>query len=303
MSVCSSDDLAALEREASRVGATYTALRNVFRDLALQQVHAIDKLSSTLADLDRDQSLSGHGANRTGADHSLTLDGELSMRDVQSLGIAAEFSKDDLEDIISTTLHINSGRGAGSGAAPNRSRTAAYARRLFAELEQALAKDLSQTPHLTAVRDLMCKLLDERVRMELLVLQAASSKRGDETQDTEDEASRQGRSMQQAARRSNAAASVAASASAAATYTSRARELEEQLRRGEWARSGAQPAGARPSAAALPSSAAAPRNDRSRSPPPAAARAGSGYPRSRPVDDFKHDRTDSSASISSIDSR
>lgn len=267
------------------MGATYTALRNVFRDLALQQVHAIDKLVSTLADLDRD-------ANATGDDHSLTLDGELSMRDVQSLGIAAEFSKDDLEDIISTTMHLQSGRGA--AAAPNCSRTAAFARRLFAELEQQLAKDLSQSANLTVVRDQMCKLLDERVRMELLVLQAASRKSGDDTQESEE--SRQERSMQQQQpRRSTAAASVAATASAAATYTSRARELEEQLRRGEWARSGAQSAAARPAA---PAATASNRNDRSRSPPP--HRIGS---QARRVDDFKHDRTDSSASISSIDSR
>jgi hypothetical protein len=81
--------LAALEREASRIGAAYATVRNLLRELALQQVHAIDQLSHTLADLEHDREQDRDG--------SVRIDGDISIKDVQSMGIAAEFSKDDLE--------------------------------------------------------------------------------------------------------------------------------------------------------------------------------------------------------------
>jgi hypothetical protein len=174
-SVDCADDLATSEREAARIGGAYDTLRNLVREVALQQVHAIDKLSRTLADLDRDSGAGG-------------ADGELSLRDVHSLGIAADFSKDDLEDIISATLRIDSSR------ATPQTRTAAYARRIFAELEHQLQRDLSNPTILQAVREEFLKLLDERVRMELLVLQAATTPRVDPASDSSRLSRSQGRS-------------------------------------------------------------------------------------------------------------
>jgi hypothetical protein len=80
-------------------------------------------------------------------------------------------------DIISTTLRIDSGRSVAgrSSAAAHGGGSRGYARRLFSELEASLGRDLTEAAHLASLREHMLKLLDERVRLELLVLQAAST--------------------------------------------------------------------------------------------------------------------------------
>jgi chromosome segregation ATPase len=173
-SVGQKHDLEVLEREAARIGAAYDTVRDLIREIGMQQVHAIEKLSETLADLDSAASASASAHKEQEAEEE-----DLSLQDVHSLGIAAEFSKDDLEDIITTTLRIGSNIPR-EGTLSRSGRTSAFARRLFAELELQLARDLSQSSILLTVREQLLKLLDERVRLELLVLQAATSSSNEE---------------------------------------------------------------------------------------------------------------------------
>jgi SMC interacting uncharacterized protein involved in chromosome segregation len=115
------NDLASLEREAARVGKAYDTLRGMVREVALQQVHAIEKLSDTLADLDRDAAAAAEEAaaaaqaassrsrqQRGSAGNSI----DLSLQDVHTLGIAAEFSRDDLESV---TLQSNAAQRGNCG--------------------------------------------------------------------------------------------------------------------------------------------------------------------------------------------
>lgn len=88
------DDLASLEREAARIGAAFESLRSLVRDLAQAQVDAIERLASTLADLERARTRTGAAA---GDESSMRLEADLSLADVQGLSLAADFSKEDLE--------------------------------------------------------------------------------------------------------------------------------------------------------------------------------------------------------------
>jgi hypothetical protein len=137
-----------------------------------------------------------------------------------------------------------------------------YARRIFADLEVQLARDLSTPTILARVRDEFVKLLDERVRMELLVLNAATKggthagPPGNRSHD-DDEAAPPSRPRPSASPSPSPSASrrggnlvAGSSASAAADQqrrseerqldaaSSRARMLEEQLQRHEVTRAG-----------------------------------------------------------------
>lgn len=219
------DDLDALSREATRIGAAYDTLRNLIRDLALHQVEAIDQLSSTLHDLER--------ADET--NQSMRIDGgEISVRDVETLSVAAEFSKEDLQDILSTTMRVDPMPLGG------RSRTGVYARRIFADLEVQLARDISLPSVIALVRTEFVKLLDERVRMELLVLNAAtkgSTHAGTNNESSTGPGAGEAHADRASARRSvlgstgiSSSASTGASVSASAA-SARVRSLEEQLHR------------------------------------------------------------------------
>ena len=87
--------MSALSREATRIGSAYETLRNLLRELALQQFTKIEQLSQTLSDLERDV-----------GNETIRLDGEISVRDVESLSIAAEFSKEDLESVRRDRLMV-----------------------------------------------------------------------------------------------------------------------------------------------------------------------------------------------------
>jgi len=159
------NDLAVLERETRRVGACYDSLRSLLHDFASNQVRAIEELSSTLADLERDMEASNNDR--------VQVTSEISVADVQSLSIAAEFSQQDLDDILSTTLR--SASSSDRSSRQNRGRSADYARKILSELDEQLRAGLSAPSILALVRSQLSQLVDERVRLELLVLSAATS--------------------------------------------------------------------------------------------------------------------------------
>lgn len=138
-------------------------------------------------------------------------------------------------DILSTTLRVDSNRPAHT-----RSRASVYARRLLADLEVWLARDLSMPSVLQRVRVEFTRLIDERVRLELLVLAAAS--KDDTTLGSSAPRMRTGTgtgtgpASSLASSRSRAAASTNTATGTAAqadldAANARVRALEEQLRR------------------------------------------------------------------------
>ena len=136
-------------------------------------------------------------------------------------------------DIISTTLRNDPHRPLATGGARGQT-SILYARRLFADLEQQLTRDLSLPSVLTVVRMKFQELFEERVRLELLVLHAATGPKNGAHGTSSSSITGGGVTESSFARDAPSrptGAISSSSTSALASASARARQLEEQLER------------------------------------------------------------------------